>query len=400
MGLRLMFILTTSTTTQRLDLLRLSSASLRLPSRVPTPATLAAIHLSKTSPRQISSTTPMSPLLSMIPLLRRTRTKVLAISSARPLLRRWVLISRRLQTQSIRDIKRSLNIGEPAKPVVSMTVSKRVESTVTSTTVFPPQRFATSVLLQGNARRATKNLWMIPDGGGSATSYVDIPDLSSDVAVFGLNSPYMKVPEEYKCGVIGMASAFITEMQRRQPTGPYMLAGWSAGGVIAFEAVNQLTKAGETVEKLILIDSPCPDIIEPLPSSLHRWFASIGPLGDGDFSKLPAWLLPHFAASVNALSNYSAEIIDPEKSPHVTAIWCEDGVCKLPSDPRPDPFPYGHAQFLLDNRTDFGPNLWDKYLNPKKFECKHLPGNHFSMMKKPYVGTLGDIIRDAMNAVV
>ena len=290
--------------------------------------------------------------------------------------------------QSIRDIKRSLNIGEPAKPVVSMTVSKRVESTVTSTTVFPPQRFATSVLLQGNARRATKNLWMIPDGGGSATSYVDIPDLSSDVAVFGLNSPYMKVPEEYKCGVIGMASAFITEMQRRQPTGPYMLAGWSAGGVIAFEAVNQLTKAGETVEKLILIDSPCPDIIEPLPSSLHRWFASIGLLGDGDFSKLPAWLLPHFAASVNALSNYSAEIIDPEKSPHVTAIWCEDGVCKLPSDPRPDPFPYGHAQFLLDNRTDFGPNLWDKYLNPKKFECKHLPGNHFSMMKKPYVSNL------------
>merc|ERR1711881_383322 len=38
--------------------------------------------------------------------------------------------------QSIRDIKRSLNIGEPAKPVVSMTVSKRVESTVPSTTVF------------------------------------------------------------------------------------------------------------------------------------------------------------------------------------------------------------------------------------------------------------------------
>ncbi|KAH6713487.1 BcPKS12, polyketide synthase [Leptodontidium sp. MPI-SDFR-AT-0119] len=286
--------------------------------------------------------------------------------------------------QSIRDIKRSLNIGEPAKPVVSVSVSKRVEATVT-TTAFPPQRFATSVLLQGNSRRATKNLWMIPDGGGSATSYVDIPDLSPDVAVFGLNSPYMKVPEEYKCGVIGMAEAFITEMKRRQPTGPYILAGWSAGGVIAFEAVNQLTKAGETVEKLILIDSPCPDIIEPLPSSLHRWFASIGLLGDGDFSKLPSWLLPHFAASVNALSNYTAEVIDPERSPHVTAIWCEDGVCKLPSDPRPDPFPYGHAQFLLDNRTDFGPNLWDKYLNPKKFECKHLPGNHFSMMKKPYV---------------
>ncbi|KAJ5054544.1 uncharacterized protein L3040_000815 [Drepanopeziza brunnea f. sp. 'multigermtubi'] len=304
--------------------------------------------------------------------------------------------------QTIQEIKKSLGIGAPVKPVVSVSVSLSTKTVVAHNTVnvIPSQRFATSVLLQGNSRKASKTLWMIPDGGGSATSYVDIPDLSPEVAVFGLNSPYMKNPEEYKCGVIGMAEAFITEMKRRQPTGPYILAGWSAGGVIAFEAVNQLTKSGETVEKLILIDSPCPDIIEPLPTSLHRWFASIGLLGDGDFSKLPAWLLPHFAASVNALSNYTPEVIDPKKSPHVTAIWCEDGVCKLPSDPRPDPFPYGHAQFLLDNRTDFGPNLWDKYLNSEKFDCRHLPGNHFSMMKKPHVATLGHIIREALNASV
>jgi iron transport multicopper oxidase len=178
-----------------------------------------------------------------------------------------------------------------------------------------------------------------------------------------------------------MASSFITEIKRRQPLGPYLLAGWSAGGVIAFEAINQLIKNGDEVEQLIIIDAPCPDIIEPLPASLHRWFGEIGLLGDGDLSKLPKWLLPHFAASVTALSNYSAELIDPKKSPFVTAIWCEDGVCHLPTDPRPDPFPYGHAQFLLDNRTDFGPNLWDKYLNGERFVTKHMPGNHFSMMK-------------------
>jgi iterative type I PKS product template protein len=290
---------------------------------------------------------------------------------------------------SIRDIKISLNIDAPAPKPAKVAppppaIPKQIDMTLSR---MPPQRVATSVLLQGSLRTASKQLWIIPDGGGSATSYVDIPDLTPQVAVMGLNSPYMKTPEEYKCGVIGMATAFITEMKRRQPTGPYMLAGWSAGGVIAFEAVNQLTKNGDEVEKLILIDSPCPDIIEPLPASLHRWFASIGLLGDGDLSKLPKWLLPHFAASVNALSNYTPETIDPKKSPHVTAIWCEDGVCKLPTDPRPDPFPYGHAQFLLDNRTDFGPNIWDKYLNSDRFVTRHMPGNHFSMMKRPYVSS-------------
>ncbi|KAH7374166.1 BcPKS12, polyketide synthase [Cadophora sp. MPI-SDFR-AT-0126] len=277
-------------------------------------------------------------------------------------------------------------------PPVPVTISNQVSTTISRA---PPTRLASSVLLQGSLKTCTRQLWLIPDGGGSATSYVDIPNLSPQVAVMGLNSPYMKVPEEYNIGVVGMAASFIIEMKRRQPTGPYMLAGWSAGGVIAFEAVNQLTKNGDEVDKLILIDSPCPDIIEPLPASLHRWFASIGLLGDGDTSKLPKWLLPHFAASVNALSNYTAEKIDPIKSPQVTAIWCEDGVCKLPTDPRPDPFPYGHAQFLLDNRTDFGPNIWDKYLNPDKFITRHMPGNHFSMMKKPYVKLLGDILREA-----
>jgi iterative type I PKS product template protein len=285
---------------------------------------------------------------------------------------------------SICDIERSLHSEVPAEAPGPLSPTKDIKSGAAPSASAPP-RLATSILLQGNVRKASKLLWMIPDGGGCATSYVDIPDLSTHVAVFGLNSPYMKVPEEYNCGVVGIAAAFITEIKRRQPTGPYLLAGWSAGGVIALEIVNQLTKNDDVVEKLILIDSPCPDIIEPLPSSLHRWFGSIGLLGDGDATKLPAWLLPHFAASVRALSTYAPEKITSQKCPLVTAIWCEDGVCKLPTDPRPDPFPYGHAQFLLDNRTDFGPNLWDKYLNPERLATKRVPGNHFTMMKRPHV---------------
>jgi iterative type I PKS product template protein len=280
--------------------------------------------------------------------------------------------------KTMRDISQSLGMASRPKPARSSLPCVQSE-----TSIIKPSRYATSVLLQGNSRTARKHLWIIPDGGGSATSYVDIPDLAPDVAVWGLNSPFLKVPEEYNVGVIGMAERFITEIKRRQPSGPYSIAGWSAGGVIAFEAVNQLTKMAEPVDQLILIDAPCPDTIEPLPSSLHRWFASIGLLGDGDMSKLPSWLLPHFAASVTALSNYKAEKIDPARCPNVTAIWCEDGVCHLPTDPRPDPFPYGHAQFLLDNRTDFGPNLWDRYLNSDKISCAHMPGNHFSVSSLP-----------------
>lgn len=244
-----------------------------------------------------------------------------------------------------------------------------------------PNRTASSLLLQGR-KSAANQLFMIPDGSGSATSYTEISDIGSNFAVWGLFSPFMKTPEEFKCGVYGMATKFIAEMKKRQPEGPYNLAGWSAGGVIAYEIVVQLTKAGERVSNLIIIDAPCPVTIEPLPKSLHAWFASIGLLGEGDEQqkKIPEWLLPHFAASVTALSNYVAEPIPEDKCPNVMAIWCEDGVCRLTSDPRPDPYPTGHALFLLDNRTDFGPNRWDEYLDVKKIKTRHMPGNHFSMM--------------------
>lgn len=316
---------------------------------------------------------------------------------------------------SLKDVERALGIAEAPKKSATPKVAspKQVKfeepkSTVTGNRPIPasqitasipkpprpsqivdnyPHRKASSVLLQGSHRTATNHLFMVPDGSGSATSYTEISDVGSNWAVWGLFSPFMRSPEEFKCGVYGMASKFIEEMRRRQPTGPYSLAGWSAGGVIAYEIVVQLTKVGERVDNLIIIDAPCPVTIEPLPKGLHAWFASIGLLGDGDEKKIPEWLLPHFSASITALSNYTAEPIPKDKCPNVMAIWCEDGVCRLPTDPRPDPYPTGHALFLLDNRWDFGPNRWDEYLDIKKMTTRHMPGNHFSMMHGDYVST-------------
>ena len=302
-----------------------------------------------------------------------------------------------LDNLNIAAIEKTLQIG-PVEVLPKPKPALLVDAVRNSLKISRPERVASSVLLQGNSRIATKTFWLVPDGSGSATSYIFMPEISREIAVFGLNSPFMKTPEEYNCGVVGMATMFITEMKRRQPHGPYNIGGWSAGGVIAFEIVRQLVEDNQVVEVLALIDSPCPLIIEPLPSSLHRFFGSIGLLGEGDgaLEKLPSWLLPHFAASVQALSTYTAQKIDPARTPKVFTIWCEDGVCKYPEDPRPDPYPYGHAQWLLENRSDFGPNLWDEYLDRSKIFPRQMRGNHFSMMRDPCVGKLTEFLREAL----
>ena len=50
----------------------------------------------------------------------------------------------------------------------------------------------------------------------------------------------------------------LAEMRRVHPGGPWMLAGYSGGGLIALEMARQLTQAGEKVANLMLLDTPLP----------------------------------------------------------------------------------------------------------------------------------------------
>lgn len=290
----------------------------------------------------------------------------------------------------------------PAPPVVAV-----APTPAPALAVMPNMPPATSVLLQGNPKTATKNFFLFPDGSGSATSYVSIPAIDSkNLAVYGLNCPFMKDPTSYTCGIEGVSKLYLEEVMRRQPIGPYILGGWSAGGVVAYEVAKQLSALSKTnpdknwyVEKLILIDSPCPVKLEPLPARLHHFFDEIGLLGTGT-GKTPNWLLPHFEYSIKALTAYRPEQAERAGfiSPPTLMIWATDGVCGKPGDPRPPPQADDpkSMKWLLENRTDFGPNGWDRLIDAKKCKMVTIKGNHFTMMKPPVAKAVGQYIREAI----
>ena len=56
-----------------------------------------------------------------------------------------------------------------------------------------------------------------------------------------------------------MAAQYIRAMREVQPEGPYLLGGWSFGGILAFEMAHQLLGAGQAVASVTMLDSPCPD---------------------------------------------------------------------------------------------------------------------------------------------
>jgi thioesterase domain-containing protein len=57
-----------------------------------------------------------------------------------------------------------------------------------------------------------------------------------------------------------MASRYIRAIRRQQPQGPYRLAGWSAGGLVAYEMARQLLAEDQEVGFVGLIDTEHPDI--------------------------------------------------------------------------------------------------------------------------------------------
>jgi noranthrone synthase len=95
-------------------------------------------------------------------------------------------------------------------------------------------RAATSVLLQDVPANAARTLFLLQDGSGSASSYTQLPRVRDDVAITGVNCPYVRDPENMMCGAGALIDLFVDEITRRQPQGPYHLGGWSCGGAFAF----------------------------------------------------------------------------------------------------------------------------------------------------------------------
>lgn len=204
-------------------------------------------------------------------------------------------------------------------------------------------------------------------------------------------------------GIPAVSALYLAEVRRRQPRGPYIFGGWSAGGVCAYETALQVQAQGEMVDRLILLDAPCPIRLDPLPSRLHNFFDSIGLLGpEGHPNGPPDWLLPHFDKSIVNLSAYKPEAMDPANAPKTYAIWARDGVCKYPEDPRPEP-EHGDEEpssmkWLLDDRTDLNYNGWDQVIPAESFAGLEsvAEANHFTIMRKPATSEVRDFIRRAL----
>jgi len=83
--------------------------------------------------------------------------------------------------------------------------------------------------------------------------------LPADRPVIGMHLPFRHLPgSSDRPSIVKMGAGYVRLIQKRQPRGPYHLAGLCFGGVIAYEAARQLEEKGERVELITLFDSRLP----------------------------------------------------------------------------------------------------------------------------------------------
>jgi amino acid adenylation domain-containing protein len=82
--------------------------------------------------------------------------------------------------------------------------------------------------------------------------------LGNDIPYYGFFHQGQNGEKILHTGISAIAGKYVAELVKEKPSGPYILGGYSIGGVIAYEMANLLISQGHEVALLILIDSLCP----------------------------------------------------------------------------------------------------------------------------------------------
>jgi arthrofactin-type cyclic lipopeptide synthetase C len=250
-------------------------------------------------------------------------------------------------------------------------------------------------------------LFLAYEGVGSiAYAQVLHPHVDAEIPVYGLPAPGPSEPPLRT--VEGMAARLVRMIREVQPSGPYRVAGWSFGGVLAYEVATQLIGRDEAVEFVGMFDSYHPAraragsydvahehaqllhalrIAEPADASGHAGPDEAGAAsGDADLETFVArchekGLLPGHV-TVEQARRMRERLRDHQ---HAAGEY--------------SPLPLPVAVHLFPARESADPELsrgWQATVPANQLRVTPVPGTHLSMMRAPNAAALGEALSRAV----
>ncbi|MEE3326742.1 MAG: amino acid adenylation domain-containing protein, partial [Myxococcota bacterium] len=215
--------------------------------------------------------------------------------------------------------------------------------------------------------------------------------------VLGIHIPIAYNPAVEPCpSVSDAAGRYVDVIRQHQPRGPYHLAGLCFGGLVAYEAAQQLEAAGEKVEVLAIFDTRLPQ------ARKVRRLARIWSIVRSGLTTPRATLqrlnhrrLLHRASKLPRVSPQEHGLIElPLRGPRVeeqARSYAAEGrtiaskVLLFRATKEPDP------EGLVYER-DFG---WHDLAS--QLQIFDIPGSHLEIIRKPHSGSVAEQIQRAID---
>jgi thioesterase domain-containing protein/acyl carrier protein len=202
-----------------------------------------------------------------------------------------------------------------------------------------------------------------------------------------------------------MARDYLKEIRTVQPSGPYLLGGFSGGGIAAYEIARQLIAEGEAVSHLVMLDTPLPT--QPPLTAADKVAIRLQDLKQQRASLLLSWArdkLVHRQAQRERTLRMNAQTTGESHDFHSQVIEAafyralsRYQVQPLPLEvslfrPRQHPVYHLPDGRMLDEARQIvlTDNGWGPLV--RKIDVLEVPGNHDSMVLEPNVRVLASAL--------
>ena len=197
------------------------------------------------------------------------------------------------------------------------------------------------------------------------------------------------------------ARDYLAEVRQVQPHGPYLLGGFSGGGLIALEMARQLHEAGEEVAQLVMLDTPLP--MRPALSRQDKLLIRLAEMREQGPAFVGNWLRAkrdyrkalqdraNVVESDTAFHDREIEAAFYRALPKVRlAPW--DGPVAMFRPPLDRRFKVSGGKWVTAGREYlFEDNGWTPWM--PGLRVVEVPGDHDSMVLEPNVRRLASVLR-------
>ncbi|RKT12301.1 amino acid adenylation domain-containing protein [Streptomyces sp. 1114.5] len=249
-----------------------------------------------------------------------------------------------------------------------------------------------------NNSAAEQEVFCFPVIAGNVTGYVPLARaLSADARLLGVELSWWDRPDAAQWSIPTMARSCRDAILAGRPHGPYLLVGWSFGGVLALETARLLRAEGHPV-RVVALDGilPTEEYREGVHGNIATIDALLARLAEGH---APDALPEDVAAGLEQLNIPPElhEVAGADLVRHLT-VMRGIGTAVLAYRPAPVEFPvtlYEAAHRALPDWI--GSTIretWQPYV--PDLEVRGTPGDHYSFLRYPIVRSLADGLRETV----